>query len=361
MPAPQSPASISPPESAALDPVRLRRHLAGHGLILDEGFAPERFAAGFGNLNYLIRANDAYAVLRRPPLGPIPPGANDMAREFRILSHLHAPFPLVPRALHFCDDTEVLGAPFFLMEYRPGLVIGAEIPQETLANWTGAAPIGATLGDTLITVLAGLHAVDYEAAGLATLGRPEGFLARTLRGWTKRADLSWSGTPPPDLAPVLTWLQDNLPATTPRATLIHNDFKLDNVILVPETLTPRTVIDWDMGTLGDPLYDLAVLLSYWTEPGDPQAMRELRQMPTDRYGFASREEAARLYAERSGRSVEDFAFYRVLGLLRLSIVFQQLYRRYETGGTTDPAFAGFGGLARGLLSFGHDVAKGRYF
>lgn len=360
MTAPQPPASGPSPESAALDPARLRRHLARYDLALDEGFAPERFAAGFGNLNFLIRINDAFAVLRRPPLGPIPPGANDMAREFRILSHLHAPFPLAPRALHFCDDTDVLGAPFFLMEYRPGLVIGAEIPQDTLANWTGTAPIGARLGDDLIGVLADLHAVDYEAAGLATLGRPEGFLERTLRGWSKRADLSWAEAPP-DLAPVLSWLRDNLPTATPRATLIHNDFKLDNVILDPETLAPRTVIDWDMGTLGDPLYDLAVLLSYWTEPGDPQAMQDLRQMPTGGHGFATREAAARLYAERSGRPLRDFTFYRVLGLLRLSVVFQQLYRRYETGGTTDPAFAGFGDLARGLLSFGRDVAAGRYF
>lgn len=284
-----------------------------------------------------------------------------MAREYRILRHLHPVFPLVPEAYLFCDDDAVLGAPFFLMEYRPGLVIGHEITSDTEACWTGTLPLGEHLGGQLVQVLSDLHRVDVAACGLGALGRPEGFLGRTLRGWDKRARLSWTGALPQDLMTLLDWLAAHQPKDAPGATLIHNDFKLDNLILDPETFAPLTLIDWDMGTLGDPLYDLAVLQSYWTEPGDPEAMHALRQMPTAHHGFPSREAAAAQYARISGRDLGRFDFYRVLATLRLAVVFRQLFRRYETGATQDPTFAAFDKLSVGLLHFGVQIANGRYY
>ncbi|MGY3439825.1 MULTISPECIES: phosphotransferase family protein [unclassified Marinovum] len=339
----------------------LYAYLASRGHVLDTDTAPQRFAAGFGNMNFLLRVDGRLVVLRRPPLGPVPPGANDMGREFRILSHLHGALPLVPKADLFCDDTAIIGAPFFIMEYRPGLVISDEIPSDTSAKWAGPAPIGACLGTRIVDVLAELHAVDFNACGLGDLGRPEGFVARTLRGWSKRAHLSWAPSTPADLITLLDWLENHLPTGATPTTLIHNDFKLDNLILDPDTLAPRTLIDWDMGTLGDPLYDLAVLLSYWTETADPEAMHQLRQMPTATHGFPTRDAAAALYAQVSGRDLQGFTFYRVLATLRLAVIFQQLFRRYETGGTDDPEFARFDALALGLLRFGTDVAAGRHF
>lgn len=339
----------------------LERYLGARGYVLDRRVAVRRFPAGYGNMNFLLQVGGEPFVLRRPPAGPVPPGANDMGREFRILTHLHPVFPLVPKAELFCDDAGVIGAPFFLMEYRPGLVIGGEILSDTIGRWKGEEPIGEFLGGKIVDVLADLHAVDVEACGLGELGKPDGFVARTLRGWAKRADLSWANEAPAELSTLLEWLETHAIEPTSRPTLIHNDFKLDNIILDPETLEPRTLIDWDMGTLGDPLYDLAVLLSYWTEASDPEAMHLLRQMPTSGHGFPTREMAAALYSEASGRDLRDFTFCRVLATLRLAVVFQQLFRRYQSGAADDPKFAEFDVLARGLLRFGLQVARGEHF
>lgn len=333
---------------------RLESHLAAHGLALDRGCEPRQFAAGFGNLNYLIQVDGQPAVLRRPPLGPIPPGANDMARESRILTRLWQAFPLAPRCLHYCADEAVLGAPFLIMQYRPGLVIGAEMPEAFRGDRAAAAGLGAML----VRELVHLHAVDVAAVGLQDLGRPEGFLARTAAGWSKRAALAWQSGTPAVLKELLDWLAAHEPPGQ-AATLLHNDFKLDNFVLHPGTLEPVALLDWDMGTRGDPLMDLAVLLSYWSEAGDPDVMRDLRQMPTAEPGFPTRAEAAQTYSRLSGRDLSDFLYYRVLAMLRLSVVFMQLNRRYREGGTRDPRFAGFGKLAEGLLELAASISRGR--
>jgi aminoglycoside phosphotransferase (APT) family kinase protein len=333
---------------------RLARHLEGFGLRLSG--RPRQFAGGFGNLNYLIELDGRPAVLRRPPGGPIPPGGNDMRRESRILSGLWKAFPLAPRALHFSADESVLGAPFFIMEYRPGLVVGGEMP-EPLA---GEPEAGAKLGRMLAAILADLHRVDPAEVGLGDLGRPEGFLARTASGWIKRAELSWDGEPPGLVREIALWLETNAaPDIAPR--LIHNDFKLDNVVLDPVTLHPVAVLDWDMGTRGDPLYDLAVLLSYYVEAGDPPAMHAMRQMPSAGPGFPRRGDLVEEYGRRTGYDVSDFPFRRVLAMVRTAVVFKQLHRRWLTGGTRDAKFAAFGGIAEGLIAFAHEIARGRAF
>ncbi|MEK9752416.1 MAG: phosphotransferase family protein [Rhodospirillaceae bacterium] len=355
------PAFLSGAGEIPQDWARLRAHLAGHGIVLDESPAPRQFAAGFGNLNYRISVDGKDAVLRRPPLGPIPPGGNDMARESRIIRGLSQALPLIPKCLHFCDDTDVLGAPFFIMEFRPGIVIGGDMPTQ-YADWRSAAgeSAGGHLGAVVMKTLADLHAVDPAAVGLDTLGRPEGFLERTAKGWHHRAELAWEGETPAALHELLGWL-DNETVPTAETSFLHNDFKLDNLILDTATLEPVAMIDWDMGTRGDPLYDLAVVLSYWTEPGDPQAMIDMHQMPTTGYGFPTREQAAALYAERAGRGLEGFKYRRVLAILRTACVFRQLYRRYTSGGTDDPRYPKFGGVADGILEFGVEVARGRCF
>jgi aminoglycoside phosphotransferase (APT) family kinase protein len=293
-------------------------------------------------------------VLRRPPLGPIPPGANDMGRESRILLRLWRAFPLAPRCLHYCADASILGAPFLIMQYRPGLAIGGTMPEP----FRGDREAGAKIGGMLVAELARLHAVEPAAVGLEDLGRPEGFLARTAAGWAKRAGLAWESEPPRVLKELLAWLGANEPPGQ-APTLLHNDFKLDNFVLSPETLEPVALLDWDMGTRGDPLMDLAVLLSYWTEAGDPEAMHELGQMPTADAGFPTRAEIAEAYARRTGRDLSDFLYYRVIAALRLAVVFMQLNRRYREGGSDDPRFAGFGKLADGLLEFAQAISVGR--
>lgn len=339
--------------SAPQDWAALSHYLARCGAVLGPA-TPRQFAGGLGNLNYLIEIDGEPAVLRRPPNGPLPPGANDMAREHRILSSLWRAYPLAPRALFFCAEPSVLGAPFQIIEYRPGIVIRDELP----ASLAGGPEVGATLSRRLIESLAALHAVDPAQIGLETLGRPAGFLGRTLDGWVRRgmavADLA-SGRV---FGETVAWLREQVPPDVP-PSLLHCDFKLDNMIFEPRTLAPVAVIDWDMGTRGDPLWDLAVLLSYWAEPEDPACMHRMRQMPTAEVGFWRRFEALEAYQRITNRSVDDFTFYRVLSVFRSAVVFLQLFDRYRRAPGSNVRCAGFDTLGRELLDYAHEIANGR--
>ena len=347
-----------PKESeTAQDWRRLAAHLAAQGLrFAPEQTAVKQFASGFGNLNYLIELDGEPMVLRRPPMGKIPPGANDMRREHTILSQLWRVFPLAPRSVYYTADESVLGSHFLIMEYRPGAAIGGTMPERLAAR----PEIGKRLGVMLVDILAALHGVDAAAIGLGEFGRPEGFLARAVAGWRKRMIIATDDAPPSAGLAVADWLAANQVPDGPPA-LLHNDFKLDNVLLDPATLEPVAVLDWDQGTRGDALFDLATLLSYWTEPDDPAEMHELRQMPSAGHGFPKREEVVQMYAERSGRDVSDFLFHRVLAMFKLAVVFLQIYAQYRRGTSTDERFKRFGGLTDGLLAFAHDVAMGRAF
>ena len=333
---------------------RLADHLAarGHRLALDA--SPRQFASGFANFNYLLRVDEVSCVLRRPPPGPLPPGAHDMVREYRVLSRLWREFPLAPRAFHLCEDATVLGAPFFLMEYRPGISIGAELPSALVGRAAETARIAADL----VKALTGLHRVDPAAVDLDSLGRPQGFLARQVAGWSKRAHLAYDEQPGRTVRSIVAWLEEHIEPER-AVSLVHNDFKLDNVLLDPERFTPVAVVDWDMCTRGCPLYDLAILLSYWTEPDDHPVMHVLRQMPSAAPGFPRRAEVLDAYARHSGIDIGDFRFYRALSVFRLAIVFRQLFNLYRRRVRTSPEFAGFNDVADGLLDFASAIVEGR--
>ena len=333
---------------------KLAAHLARHSMRLSTSPAPQQFSGGFGNLNFLVEIDGQPSVLRRPPAGPLPPGGNDMAREHKVLSRLWQKFPLAPRALHFSADDAVLGAPFFIMEYRPGWVVRGTLP-EPLDGQGGA------LSAMLVETLAAFHAVGPAEVELDDLGRPEGFLERAVEGWLKRAAAATDDAPPAIVRSIGDWLRANrVPDPTP--TLLHNDFKLDNVILDPAAPTrPVAVLDWDQCTRGDPLFDLATRLSYWVEADDPPELLEFGQMPTAGPGFWSRREALEAYACRSGRDVSDFQFHRVLCQFKLGVVLLQLAARYRRGITTDPRFAPLGRIGQGVLDFTHELAAGRRF
>lgn len=357
---PAPPAGValrSAAESRVLDWPGIGRHLAAHGISLDPTFVPRQFTGGLANLNFLVRVSDGWAVLRRPPDGPLPPGAHDMAREHRILSHLWRELPLAPRSLHLCADASVAGAPFQLMEFRAGIALRGD----SLTPFPATAATGADLSHKLVETLAAIHAVDPARIGLSDLGRPAGFFARTAAGWIGRAERVAQGALSPAARAVAGWLAaaEVRDATAP--TLLHNDFKLDNVLLDPATRAPVAVVDWDMGTRGDPLFDLATLLSYWTEAGDPPCMHELAQMPTARPGFLTRAEAADAYARATGRDLSQLKVYRVLTMLKLGVVFHQLHARHLAGETADPRYAGFGTLAEALFDFTLDIINDKTF
>ena len=337
-----------------MDWTAIATYLAAHGLTLG-GPAPTRFPGGLANQNYLIYLDERPAVLRRPPDGPLPPGAHDMAREHRILSRLPDALPFVPRGLHLCTDTAVIGVPFQVIEYRHGQVIRAALPE----HLAGQPAVAAGLSDTLLRTLAAIHAVDPDALGLGDLGRPEGFLRRAVDGWRRRGLATEDARCSPLVTKLGAWLDAHM-APDRAPALLHNDFKLDNLIL-DDALQPVAVVDWDQGTRGDPLFDLGTLLSYWTEADDPPAMQALQQMPTAAPGFLTREAAALRYAALTGRDLSDIRFHRVLGILKLGVIFLQLHGLHRRGATADPRYAGFGALAAGLLEFALDVAAGRRF
>ena len=346
----------SPEESVALDWAAVRAHLAGHGMRLNIDPPPRQFAGGLANLNYLVHLDGRPHVLRRPPMGELPAGSHDMAREHRILSRLPDALPFVARSIFLCDDASVIGQRFQILEYRPGLVIREHMPPD-LAH---RPQIGERLSHVLLETIAAIHAVDTGVIGLNDLGRPDGFLARAVSGWRKRGMAAKEDGTETLHTEVGAWLERHLvPDGAPG--LLHNDFKLNNMILDPRDLSPVAVVDWDQGTRGDPLFDFATLLSYWIHADDPWAMHDMAQMPADEACLWPRQQAVAEYARLTGRDMSDFLFHRVLAMYKLAVIFLQLGLRWRTGVTTDQRYAPLSAIGTGILEFTHEIAQGRAF
>jgi aminoglycoside phosphotransferase (APT) family kinase protein len=324
----------------AFDEKRLAEYLRGKLPGAEAPLVVRQFGGGAANLTYALAFGEREYVLRRPPLGPVAPSAHDMGREHRVLSVLHRVYPLAPRALLHCGDPGVIGAPFFVMERRHGLVVRRSMPA-AFASDPGTAR---RMSLALVDALADLHAVDYAAVGLESLGKPAGFLERQIEGWYGRWQKA-KVAEVPALEEVHRWLAERRPAES-GAALVHNDYKLDNVMLAADD--PGRVVavfDWDMATLGDPLADMGALLAYWSDPDDTAPLRDMSMMPVgERWGFPRRGELVARYAERSGRDVGALVFYHVLGLFRLAVIAAQIYVRYHRGQTRDGRFADFGRL-----------------
>lgn len=305
-----------------------------------------QFPTGASNLTYLLRVDGWTAVLRRPPLGPVAPRAHDMEREGKLLQRLNAVFPLAPRPLLICTDAEVIGAPFTVMEYRPGVVVDARLPNGVQATPELARAMAEAVVDTLVE----LHRVDYRAAGLAEMGRPEGFMQRQVDGWIGRYQKAATDQIP-EVEPLIRRIRDRVPQPgAAAATVIHNDFKLNNLIFDPADLGRVTaVVDWEMATVGDPLFDLAIFLSYWTDPSDPPALQALVPSVTTLPQFPARGELRDLYARKSGRDLSGLDWYMTFAYFKLAVILQQIYARYVRGQTRDPRFAGFGHAVRTLI------------
>ena len=324
------PTTIRPGEE--LDLANLVEFLRQRGL--GEGGAPEaaQFPGGYSNLTYLLRWGGRELVLRHPPFGANIKGGHDMAREFRVLEALGRVYDKVPRVLAYCDDAGVLGAPFYVMERVRGVILRGGAPIGVAVNNEAMARIGAAT----IDALADLHALDYGAAGLAELGKPEGYTMRQVAGWTKRYHAARTDDCP-DLGPLASWLAANAPAAH-GAALIHNDYKYDNLVLDPRDLTRIVaVLDWEMATIGDPLTDLGTTLAYWAEPGDPAALRAMGASSWP--GNLSRQQVLERYAARSGRDVSGIVFYYAYGLFKNAVIALQIYARYRQGHTQDERFA----------------------
>jgi aminoglycoside phosphotransferase (APT) family kinase protein len=258
-----------------------------------------------------------------------------MGREFRMLEAVAPVFPEAPRPLRCCDDASVLGAPFYLMERRRGVVLRRNLPPGVVL----ASELAGRVTGSLVESLVRLHAVDYHAAGLGEFGHPEGYAGRQVRGWTERYAAAVTD-PVPEMDAVARWMAERIPAER-SAAVIHNDYKFDNLLLDPDD--PARVVallDWEMATVGDPLMDLGSALAYWIEPDDPPELLAAAMGPTFLPGMGTREHFAEEYARRSGRSVEGISFHYCFGLFKVAVIVQQLYARYVRGLTRDPRFAG---------------------
>ncbi|MCB0105209.1 MAG: phosphotransferase family protein, partial [Caldilineaceae bacterium] len=316
-----------------LNTTALAQYLTTHLPACTGALQLSQFPSGFSNLTYLLRMGDREMVLRRPPFGANIRSAHDMGREYRVLSGLRRVYHKVPEPLIYCEDESVIGAPFYVMERVQGVILRAVPPPRV--------PLSPSLMQQLslaaIDTLAEIHGLDVAAAGLADLGRPAGYVERQLRGWQRRYEAAET-TPLPLLDEVITWLNRRQPPSQ-EGTLIHNDFKYDNLVLAPSDLTQvLAVLDWEMCTLGDPLMDLGTTLGYWIEANDPPSligMFGLTALP----GNLDRGSLVLRYQEVSERTVSDPLFYYVYGLFKIAVIIQQIYHRYRTGNTQDARFA----------------------
>ena len=294
-----------------------------------------QFPSGSANLTYLLRIGRHELVLRRPPMGQIAPGAHDMKREYKVLSRLWRHFDRAPRAYLFCGDHGVLGADFFVMERRRGVVVRGEIPPSMRAH----ADVGRRIGFALADAMADLHAVDADAAGLGDLGRPEGFVERQVSGWARRWELARFEDSPAAMDDLHRRLLRRLPAMS-RVSIVHNDLKLDNCQFDPgKPDRVASIFDWDMTTLGDPLIDLGTLLNYWPDPADPEHAQRTSNPGLARMGLPARAEIVAHYAARAHIDPAAVPWWEAFALWKTVVVVQQLHRRWVRGESTDPRMA----------------------
>jgi aminoglycoside phosphotransferase (APT) family kinase protein len=334
-----------------LDVARLEPYLRERFPDLAGELSVRQFPSGHSNLTYSVSLGEKEMVLRRPPFGSKVKSAHDMGREYHVLARLHPAYP-TPRPLLYCTDDSVLGAPFYVMERVRGVIIRRNLPQ----GLNLAPEMARRLSESFIDNLAALHGLDYAALGLSELGKPQGYLERQVSGWIERYHGSKTHELP-EVEPLSAWLRERMPANS-GGTLIHNDYKFDNMVLDPTDITRvKAVLDWEMCTLGDPLTDLGTALAYWIDPGDPPEMQMVRWGPTIVPGMLSRAELARRYAEKTGRDLSGIVFYYVFAMFKVGVIIQQIYYRYFHGLTKDERFASLGEVAKTLMRVGLAATK----
>jgi aminoglycoside phosphotransferase (APT) family kinase protein len=319
-----------------LDVAKLETYLLAHLPDTRGPLVVEQFPGGASNLTYRLTLGELELVLRRPPFGNRVKSAHDMGREYRVLSKLWKVYPPAPRPYLYCEDESVLGAPFYCMERRYGVVLRRKLPEGFHLDAAAMNRLNRAFIDNLVV----FHKIDYEAAGLGDLGKPVGYVGRQVEGWNKRYIACRTAD-----VPAMEWLMSYFPAKVPgesAASLVHNDYKFDNLMLDPNDLTKIVaVLDWEMCTLGDPMMDFGTVLAYWVEARDPAPLQLHAFGPTQLPGSMTRRELVDYYGERSGFDTSNVLFYYAFGLYKVAVIIQQIYYRYVQGHTKDERFAHF--------------------
>lgn len=295
-----------------------------------------QYSGGASNWTYRLEYESHDLVLRRPPAGTKAKSAHDMHREFDIQRALRPAYPWVPEMLAFCDDDAVTGSDFYVMRRMPGVILRSRLPEGVIVGPATARALCFSAIDRLID----LHRVDAHAVGLDRLGKGQGYVRRQVEGWAARYEKArtWNV---PSFRDVITWLRANMPDDV-ATCVIHNDFRLDNLVLDPADLTRVVgVLDWELATLGDPLMDLGSSMAYWVQASDGRLARALRRQPSDLPGMLTRREVVDYYCERMQFSPANWTFYEVYGAFRLAGIAQQIYYRYHHRQTRNPAFRNF--------------------
>jgi aminoglycoside phosphotransferase (APT) family kinase protein len=337
----------------------LREHLPSKldsDLDLDARIEALQFPGGHSNLTYCVRMGAHEFVMRRPPFGPVAPTAHDMPREYRLLAAINPHFRLAPKPYLLCEDTSVIGAPFYLMERRRGVVVRQTIPPEIGED----LELRRRISESLVDTLADLHAIDIQSTGLVKLGKPAGFVRRQVEGWAGRWERSKT-TELKEMTETAAWLIERLPPDSSAPALVHNDYKLDNVMLDPgDPARIVAVLDWEMCAVGDPLLDLGLLLCYWPQADDPEIFAGSLRSVTMAPGWMKRDEIVERYAARSGRDLSDIGYYYTFATFKLAVVIQQIYYRYHVGQTQDARFAEFDKRVEALAKWAHAMAQKKF-
>ncbi|MBU1713415.1 MAG: phosphotransferase family protein [Proteobacteria bacterium] len=293
-----------------------------------------QFPKGHSNLTYLLSVGDNEFVLRRPPFGRKAKSAHDMSREYRILKALSPVYRYCPEPFIYSEDETIMGCPFYIMQRIRGIILRRDFPANLILTPSQVKE----LYQKVLNIQYDLHTIDYNRIGLDNIGKPDGYVKRQVTGWCERYKAA--KTPDaPDSEKVMTWLAEHMPTDTNKPGIVHNDFKLDNIVLDESNpLNVVGVLDWEMATIGDPLMDLGSSLAYWIQKDDHPDLLAIRMMPTNAEGAPTRIELVKLYSELSGCKVDNFDFYYCFGLFRLAAIAQQIYYRYYHGQTKDERF-----------------------
>ena len=333
------------------DPARLQAWMSGAGLELGELRGVTLIAGGRSNLTYRLDLDGGQVVLRRPPLGHVLPTAHDMSREYRVLTALQGTKVPVPRPLAICQDADVIGAPFYLMRYVHGLVL------RTMADGAILTPeLAGQLSELLVQTMADIHGVQIEEVGLTGFGRPDGYMARQLARWQRQWELSKTREVP-GYDELVARLAAGLPESAD-GTLVHGDFRLDNTLVtLGDPAAIAAVVDWEMSTLGDPLADLGLTLSYWADSGDDKGWLDINVGAgiTAEPGFYSRAEFAARYAELTGRDVSGVGYYMAFGYFKLAVVLEGINARFLQGKTVGEGFEREGPAVPVLVQRAHHM------
>jgi aminoglycoside phosphotransferase (APT) family kinase protein len=345
--------------SATIDAEGLKRFIRERRLGDAVDLSTENISLGHSNEVHLVHFDGKSWALRRPPRGPLLPTAHDVLREYRVLKALQETAVPIPRVYASCEDPNYIGAPFYLMEYMRGEVIrGGLIPSE-VKSFAETPAQRRAVSEEMIGLATALQAVEWRKVGLENFGRPDGYIERQLRRWIDQLERTLPLTRPlPVMERIRDWLRAHIPqAQSP--TIVHGDFKLDNVMWDASGATPTVIalFDWEMSTIGDPLADLGWMLTYWTDPDDSEMRRSVVSSMEGAPGYYRRSEMAALYEERSGRAIRDFRFYEIFSLFKLAIILEGSYSRYLSGQADDPMFATYDVRVPGIAEVASSLCR----